>query len=59
MKEQVKKIAIDHFAGKEAILQGAMKDMSKYKKKYSNVKSLKDIPKKRANELKTNHFMSV
>jgi hypothetical protein len=56
MKEQVKKMAINHFAGKEVILQGAMNNVSKYKKKYSNVKTLKDIPKKRPNELKDKPF---
>jgi hypothetical protein len=38
-----KKQAVNHFAGKEAVLTSAMEKMSKYKQKYSSVNSLKDI----------------
>lgn len=40
---QAKKQAINHFAGKEAVLMNAMEKMSKYKQKYESVNSLKDI----------------
>lgn len=46
-KEQVmnlaKKEAVNHFAGKEQVLTSAMEKMSKYKRKYNSVNSLKDI----------------
>lgn len=56
-KEQLagmaKKEAVNHFAGKEAALMGAMEKMSKYKQKYSSVNSLKDIKdEKHHNEMK-------
>lgn len=41
--EEVKKEAINHFAGKEQVLQSAMEQISKYKQKYSNVGSLSEI----------------
>lgn len=44
--------AINHFAGKEKELQSAMGQISKYKQKYSSVKSLADIPKRAPNPLK-------
>lgn len=56
-KEQLagmaKKEAVNHFAGKEAALMGAMEKMSKYKQKYSSVNSLSDIKdEKHHNEMK-------
>lgn len=51
--DMAKKEAVNHFAGKEQVLMGAMEKMSKYKQKYSSVSSLKDIEnQKRYNELK-------
>jgi hypothetical protein len=51
--DQAKKEAVNHFAGKEAVLTSAMEKMSKYKQKYSSVSSLKDIKdEKHYNELK-------
>jgi len=44
--------AINHFAGKEKELQSAMSTISKYKQKYSNVKSLAELPKRAPNPLK-------
>jgi len=44
--------AINHFAGKEKELQSAMGSISKYKQKYSNVKSLAELPKRAPNPLK-------
>lgn len=48
---EAKKQAIDHFAGKQDKLQAAMDQMSKYKQRYSNVQSIKDLPKKLPNEM--------
>jgi hypothetical protein len=41
--EEVKKEAINHFAGKEQVLQSAMEQISKYKQKYESVGSLSEI----------------
>ncbi len=49
---EARKQAIDHFAGKQDKLQAAMDQMSKYKKRYSDVQSLKDLPKKAPNPMK-------
>lgn len=49
---EAKKQAIDHFAGKQEKLQAAMDQMSKYKQRYSNVQSIKDLPKKLPNAMK-------
>lgn len=49
--EEAKEKAIDHFAGKQDQLQGAMQQMSELKKKYANVSSLKDLPKKVPNPM--------
>jgi hypothetical protein len=51
-KEEVKKAAINHFAGKEEQLRKAMATVSKYKSKYSSVKSLADLKKKPRNAMK-------
>jgi hypothetical protein len=55
MKEQavqkVQEVAINHFAGKEEVLQQAMDKVAKYKQKYSSINSLSDITKKRPNEM--------
>ena len=60
-KEQLatlaKKEAVNHFAGKEVVLQQAMDKMSKYKKKYSDVESIKGLPKKAPNPLKGKPFI--
>jgi hypothetical protein len=51
-KEMVLKEATNHFAGKEAILQGAMDKMTSLKSRYSEVKSMADLPKRLPNPLK-------
>ena len=43
--EMGKQQAMDHFAGQEAALQGAMTQMAKYKQKYSSLGSLSEIKK--------------
>jgi hypothetical protein len=52
-----KKEAINHFAGKEEQLKAAMNTMSKYKQKYSSVKSIKDLPKRPPNAMKGKPFV--
>lgn len=56
-KEQILQAAQDHFAGKEAVLQQAMDKMSKLKNKYSEVKSLSELPKRLHNPLKGKPFI--
>ncbi len=51
-KDQIKTEAINHFAGKEEVLKGAMEKMSKLKSRYSEVKSMADLPKRLPNPLK-------
>lgn len=46
------KPATNHFLGKEKELQSAMGELSKYKQKYSEVKSLTALPKRPPNPLK-------
>lgn len=51
-QQQIKQQAINHFKGKEEALQGAMDKLSKLKQKYSEVSSLKDLPKRPPNPMK-------
>jgi hypothetical protein len=57
VQEQILNAAQDHFAGKEAVLQQAMDKMSKLKNKYSEVKSLAELPKRLPNPLKGKPFI--
>lgn len=50
--QQLPKLAKNHFAGQEAVLKQAMDKVSKYKSKYSELTSLKDVPKRRPNEMR-------
>ena len=52
-----KKAAVDHFAGKQDQLKAAMEKISKYKQKYSSVSSIKDLPKRPPNPMKSKPFM--
>lgn len=60
MKEEVKKVvmkkAVNHFAGKEARLQQAMDQLTKYKKKYESIGSLSDLKKLPRNQMKGKPF---
>ncbi len=56
-KEMVMKEATNHFAGKEEILKGAMDKMAKLKTKYSEVRSMADLPKGYQNPLKGKPFI--
>jgi hypothetical protein len=47
----------NHFAGQEQVLQKAMDDMSKLKSKYTELNSLKDIPKRKPNEMRGKPFI--
>jgi hypothetical protein len=55
--EIAKKVAVDHFAGKQEQLQVAMQKISKYKQKYSSVSSIKDLPKRPPNAMKGKPFI--
>jgi len=57
LKEQVMNAAQDHFAGKEEVLQQAMQKMSKLKSRYSEVKSMAELPKRLPNPLKGKPFI--
>ena len=56
-KAELMKEATNHFKGQEAVLQQAMGQMSKLKTKYSEVKSIADLPKKLPNPLKGTPFI--
>ena len=57
VQEQILNAAQDHFAGKEAVLQQAMDKMSKLKSRYSEVKSMAELPKRLPNPLKGKPFI--
>lgn len=56
LREQAQQMVIqeakDHFAGNMEALQAAMDKMSKLKQKYSEVSSIKDLPKRAPNPMK-------
>ena len=54
---QLRQVAVNHFAGKEQVMQEAMETMSKYKKKYTSVVSISELPRKRPNEMKGKPFI--
>jgi hypothetical protein len=56
-KEMVVEKAVDHFAGKEAVLQQAMNQIAKLKQKYSSVNSLSEIGKRPPNPMKGKPFV--
>ncbi len=45
MQAEMKKQAVNHFAGKEDVLKKSMDEMAKYKKKYHSLNSLADAKK--------------
>jgi hypothetical protein len=55
--EMAKEQAIDHFAGKQAALKSAMEKVSKLKAKYGEFASMKDLPKRKPNEMKGKPFI--
>ncbi len=56
VKEEVMKVAKDHFAGKQEALTAAMQKMSDLKLKYESLDSL-NVPKRRANPMKAKPFV--
>lgn len=56
MKEEMKSVAVkkavNHFEGKEEVLQQAMEKLSKYKQKYESLNSLSDLKKRPPNAMK-------
>lgn len=61
MKEELiedgKKMAVNHFAGKEAQLQQAMDKLAVYKKKYHSIESVANLPRKAPNEMRDKTFV--
>ncbi len=57
VKQQAVKKAVNHFAGKEEVLQTAMEKMSKYKAKYASLNSLSDLKKRPPNAMKGKPFI--
>jgi len=53
---QARKVAVDHFAGKQEQLKQAMDQMSKYKQKYESVQSIKELPKRPPNAMRGKPF---
>lgn len=49
--EHLQQAAMNHFAGKEQVLQAAMDKMGKYKEKYGSLTSLDNVPKRPPNEM--------
>jgi hypothetical protein len=57
LKEQVVEKAVNHFEGKEQVLQEAMDKIAKYKQKYESINSLSDIKKRPPNPMKGKPFI--
>ncbi len=57
VKQEAMKEATNHFKGQEAVLQQAMGKMTKLKARYSEVKSVADLPKKLPNPLHDTPFI--
>jgi hypothetical protein len=55
--QEVRKQAVNHFAGKEEHLQRAMETLTKFKKTYSSLQELSDASKKRKNEMNGKPFI--
>ncbi len=51
-KQQVVSQAMNHFAGKEKILQQAIEKMAKYKDRYNSISSFAELSKHRLNEMR-------
>ncbi len=49
--EKAKKVAVNHFAGKEEQLKAAMEKVSKYKQKYSSLNGTSELSKKPRNKM--------
>jgi hypothetical protein len=56
-EQLIRKQAINHFAGKEEQLKSAMEKFSKYKRSYTDVPSINDLPKRPPNAMKGKPFI--
>jgi hypothetical protein len=56
-QQMVVKEAVNHFAGKEEVLKNSMDQLAKYKQQYSNITSLRDLPKRPPNPMKGKPFI--
>ena len=52
IKKQIQTVAVNHFAGKEAVLEAAMDKLSQYKEKFPAVTSVSDLTKKPSNSMR-------
>ena len=57
IKNKAKLVATDHFAAHQDKIQSAQEQLAKYKKKYSSVQSIKDLPKIPPNRMKGKSFI--
>src|SRR5690606_10240301 len=57
VKQQAVKQAVNHFAGKEEVLQSAMEKMSQYKTKYESLNGLSEIRKRLPNAMHGKPFI--
>ena len=57
IKNKAKLVATDHFAEHQDKIQSAQEQLAKYKKKYSSVQSIKDLPKLPPNRMKGKPFI--
>ncbi len=54
--QQVQSVAVDHFAGKQEVLQAAMDKLAKYKTKYESLPSIDNLPKRFFSDMKGKPF---
>lgn len=57
VKEEIKKAAVNHFAGREEQLKQAMETIAKYKNRYPSLNSLADAKKRPPNAMKGKFFL--
>lgn len=57
VKNEVQQQAFDHFAGKQEQLEKAMETMSEYKRKYEDIQSVAELPRKVPNAMRGKPFV--
>lgn len=57
LKREARQQAFDHFAGKQEQLEKAMETMSEYKRKYEDIQSVAELPRKRPNAMRGKPFV--
>jgi hypothetical protein len=57
LAQKAQQQALDHFHGKQEQLKKAMETLAKYKRKYSKLEGLDDLPKKRPNKMRGKPFV--